>query len=104
MAMHLKLAEGTACTILVEGFPPSRRIDRFAWFCMTCMNPLYMREVNTGRVGLPGFYAVEDDAFTIFNEDTDLRTCKKCGTVHPVAYSIYNWNDTPEQKASRAIT
>jgi hypothetical protein len=61
-----------------------------------------MREVETGRVGLPGFYAVEEDAFKVFNEDLRLRTCQRCGTVHPVAYSIFAWNDTPEQKAARA--
>jgi hypothetical protein len=102
LAMNLKLGDQRRVTVLVEGFPKRGRRDRFAWFCTHCVNPLYMREVETGRVGLPGFYAVEEDAFKVFNEDLRLRTCQRCGTVHPVAYSIFAWNDTPEQKAARA--
>lgn len=102
LAMNLTLSETRRVTVLIEGFPKRGRRDRFAWFCTSCLNPLYMREVETGRVGLPGFYAVEEDAFEVFNNDRALRTCTRCGTVHPHAYSIFNWNDTEEQKAARA--
>jgi hypothetical protein len=102
LAMNLTLSETRRVTVLIEGFPKRGRRDRFAWFCTSCLNPLFMREVETGRVGLPGFYAVEEDAFETFNNDVTLRTCRICGTVHPHAYSIFNWNDTEEQKAARA--
>lgn len=104
LAMNLTLSETRRVTVLVEGFPKRGRRDRFAWFCTSCLNPLYMREVETGRVGLPGFYAVEEDAFAVFNGDEQLRTCRRCGTVHPHAYSIFNWNDTAQQKAARAAS
>jgi hypothetical protein len=104
LAMNLTLSETRRVTVLIEGFPKRGRRDRFAWFCTSCLNPLYMREVEIGRVGLPGFYAVEEDAFEVFNSDLSLRTCKRCGTVHPHAYSIFTWNDTEEQKAARAAS
>lgn len=103
MVLNLRLSETRLVTVLVEGFPEKGRHDRFAWYCLKCLNPLYMREVETGRVGLPGFYAVEDEAFRAFNGDVGLRTCAACGEVHPLAYSIFPWNDTPEEKAARAL-
>jgi len=103
MTLNLRLSETRLVTVLVEGFPKRGRHDRFAWYCLECLNPLYMREVETGRVGLPGFYAVEDEAFKSFNGDAKLRTCTKCGTVHPLAYSIFQWNDTEEEKAAREL-
>jgi hypothetical protein len=104
LAMNLTLNETRRVTVLIEGFPKRGRRDRFAWFCTSCLNPLYMREVETGRVGLPGFYAVEEDAFQVFNHDESLRTCKRCGTVHPHAYSIFSWNDTEQQRTARAVS
>jgi hypothetical protein len=103
MALNLKLSESRLVTVLVEGFPKRGRHDRFAWYCLECLNPLYMREVETGRVGLPGFYAVEDQAFQDFNGDARLRTCGACGAVHPPAYSIFPSQDTPEEREARAL-
>ena len=103
MALNFKISETRVVTVLVEGFPKRGRHDRFAWYCLECLNPLFMREVETGRVGLPGFYAVEDEAFQSFNGDVKLRTCSECGTIHPKAYSIFPWNDTPEEKEARAL-
>jgi hypothetical protein len=103
MTLNLRLSETRLVTVLVEGFPKRGRHDRFAWYCLECLNPLYMREVETGRVGMPGFYAVEDEAFKTFNGDIKLRTCANCGTVHPLAYSIFQWNDTEEEKAAREL-
>ena len=103
MTLNLRLSEHRAVTVLVEGFPKRGRHDRFAWYCLECLNPLYMREVETGRVGLPGFYAVEDEAFKTFNGDEKLRTCSKCGTVHPLAYSIFQWNNSEAEKAAREL-
>jgi hypothetical protein len=38
-----------------------------------------------------------------FNGDVALTTCAECGTVHPIAYSIFPWKDTEEEKAARAL-
>ena len=61
-----------------------------------------MTEVETSRVGLGGYYAVQEDAFAVFNSDEKVRTCKQCGTLHPVAYSIFPWKDNPQEKEARS--
>ena len=103
MVMNLKLGDDRRLTVLIEGYPERGRIDRFAWFCLECLNPLYMAEVETAKVGLAGYYAVQEDAFEIFNNDEKLRTCDSCSAVHPVAYSIFPWNDNEEERNARAL-
>jgi hypothetical protein len=101
MAMSLKLDNERRLTVLVEGFPARGRLDRFAWFCLKCLNPLYMTQVETAKVGLGGYYAVQEDAFAVFNSDEKVRTCAECGAIHPKAYSIFPWKDTPDEKLAR---
>jgi hypothetical protein len=103
MVMNLKLADNRGLTVLIEGFPERGRIDRFAWFCLECLNPLYMVQAETARVGLAGYYAIQEDGFVVFNGDEKVRTCSKCGTVHPPAYSIFPWNDNEEERAARNL-
>ena len=102
MVMNLKLDDERRLTVLIEGFPEKGRKDRFAWFCLECLNPLYMVEVETGKVGLGGYYAVQEDGFVVFNGDKTVRTCSECGTEHPVAYSIFPWADNDAERAARA--
>ena len=101
MVLNMKLGDERRLTVLIEGFPERGRLDRFAWFCLNCCNPLYMAQVETAKVGLPGYYAVQEDAFEVFNSDEKVRTCSECGTVHPVAYSIFPWNDNDSERAAR---
>lgn len=103
MAISLKLDNERRLTVLVEGFPARGRLDRFAWFCLNCVNPLYMTQVETAKVGLAGYYAVQEDAFEVFNGDEKVRTCSSCGTIHPKAYSIFPWKDTPDEKLARDL-
>ena len=101
MVMNLKLEDERRLTVLIEGFPQRGRIDRFAWYCLECVNPLYMAEAETAKVGLAGYYAVQEDAFEVFNNDESVRTCSECGAVHPVAYSIFPWNDKEKEREAR---
>jgi hypothetical protein len=101
MVMNLKLEDDRRLTVLIEGFPERGRIDRFAWFCLECLNPLYMAQAETAKVGLGGYYAAQEDAFEVFNNDESVRTCSECGTVHPLAYSIFPWNDNEAERESR---
>ena len=103
MVMNLKLDGERRLTVLIEGFPERGRIDRFAWFCLECLNPLYMTQTETARVGLGGYYAAQEDAFEVFNNDESVRTCSECGTVHPVAYSIFPWNDNEAEREARNL-
>ena len=36
-----------------------------------------------------------------FNADPKLRTCPRCGAVHPPIYGFYQDQDTPEERAAR---
>jgi hypothetical protein len=103
MVLTRPLDDKRAVTILIEGFPKRGRKDRFAWFCLECVNPLYMWEVETRRAGLPGYYAAQEDTVEFFNGDEKLRTCGACGAVHPHAYSIFPWTDNDEQRKAREI-
>jgi hypothetical protein len=103
MALNLKLDNDRRLTVLVEGFPEYGRIDRFAWYCLKCVTPLFMTQVETRRVGLAGYYAAQEDAFDAFNNDAALRTCPSCGEVHPTAYSIFPWKDSPAEREAREL-
>jgi hypothetical protein len=103
MAINMKLDNERRLTVLVEGFPRRGRVDRFAWYCLECLNPLFMTQVETARVGLGGYYAAQEDAFGVFNNDVRVRTCSACGAVHPIAYSIFPWKDSPEEAAARQV-
>jgi hypothetical protein len=37
-----------------------------------------------------------------FNADAKLRTCPKCGAVHPTIYGFHEKADTPAESAARA--
>jgi len=101
MSIRLQLEDGRRATMLLEGFPQTGRKDRFAWYCMQCLTPLYMGEIETGRVGLPGFWLAEEKATLEFNADLQLRTCRECGWQHPLGYSWFEAHDTPEQATAR---
>lgn len=36
-----------------------------------------------------------------FNADTTLRTCPKCGAIHPPIYGFHTEMDTPEERVAR---
>jgi hypothetical protein len=103
LGINISLGEEKRVTVLIEGFPEKGRHDRFAWYCSRCVTPLFVRACETHRVGLGGFYQVQQEAVREFNADEALRTCNNCGDVHPLAYSAFDWADTPEQRAARAI-
>ncbi|MCS6803512.1 MAG: hypothetical protein RMM98_12100 [Acidobacteriota bacterium] len=72
------------------------RYDQFVWYCPTCYRRLFGREVNTGRLGVDGYWKAERAAVEEFNSDERLRLCQDCGTVHPKAYSFF----APEEEKS----
>ena len=103
LGINFPLGDGKRVTVLIEGYPEKGRLDRFAWYCNACLTPLFMRACETGRVGLGGFYQVQQEAVIEFNASDALRTCRTCGEVHPHAYSAFAWTDTPEQREARKV-
>lgn len=68
---------GSLC-LVIERTRPAGDLDGFEWFCPNCDNKLHRVEVQLKSI-------VKDlpPLFEQFYASMDLRTCKKCGTVHP---------------------
>ncbi len=63
---------------VVEGNRGPDQLDGFEWFCFKCNHLVHRVEVKLNDI-------VKDlpPLFDGFHQDTDARTCKNCGTVHP---------------------
>ena len=82
------LTNGVLAFVILEA-TFANRWDKFQWYCLACFTFLHERRVHTGRVGMEGYWAAEAAAVTEFNADVERRTCPKCQTVHPLAYSFW---------------
>ncbi|MBI3949059.1 MAG: hypothetical protein HY314_01185 [Acidobacteria bacterium] len=82
------LADGRIAFVILEAQMPDR-IDKFQWYCQSCHHRLFEREVETGKVGIDGYWKAERAAIEQFNRDERLRSCSQCGAVHPLAYSFF---------------
>jgi len=82
------LVNGALAFVILEA-TFADRWDKFQWYCLSCYTFLHQRKVNTGRVGMAGYWEAEAAAVTEFNEDLERRTCRNCGAVHPLAYSFW---------------
>jgi hypothetical protein len=83
------LKDGTIAFVIIEAITPDR-YDRFAWYCQTCYSLLFIKDVNTGRVGIDGYWKAERDTIAEFNRDEERRRCRNCGTIHPHGYSFFS--------------
>jgi 3-hydroxyanthranilate 3,4-dioxygenase len=68
---------GSVC-LVIERARPEGVIDGFEWFCLECHHLLYRVEVQLKNIvtDLPPL-------FEQFYKSKALRTCTKCGAVHP---------------------
>jgi 3-hydroxyanthranilate 3,4-dioxygenase len=75
--------------LVVESARAESHRDGFEWFCFGCGERLHRVEVKLEDVvaDLPPLY----DAFYA---DTDRRTCKSCGAVHPGKEPPAGWSHT----------
>ncbi len=89
--LPLTLADGAFLLVLLEGVPRGARWDRFVLYCRRCNTKLYEKAVKTGDVGIAGFWKAEEDGVNEFNGDLSLRTCRKCGDLHPLAYQYFRF-------------
>jgi len=64
--------------LLVERRRPDDVMDGFEWFCLRCHHLLHRVEANVKSLDrdLPPL-------FDLFYRDPALRTCGRCGAVHP---------------------
>ena len=92
--LPVPLVNGALAFVIIEA-TYTERWDKFQWYCLKCYTFLDERKVNTGRVGMEGYWAAEADAVKEFNADLERRTCPNCQAVHPPAYSF--WEPGKEQ-------
>ena len=70
---------GSIC-LVIEPKRPDGDKDAFEWYCLECNHLVYRAEVQLVNIS-------KDLApiFKAFAADESLRTCPRCGVVHPVA-------------------
>lgn len=83
------LKDGRIAFVIVEANFPDR-YDSFVWYCQDCYSLLFRKEVNTGRVGIDGYWKAERDAVAEFNSIDERRRCNNCGAAHPRGYSFFS--------------
>ncbi len=90
--------------ILMRNPVPGER-DMFSWYCQNCVTLLYCSVFHSGdlQLGFQGLWRAEHEAIVAFNKDVKLRTCRNCGTEHPLAYRFWKPHNSPEEEAARAI-
>ena len=71
--------------LVVEAARP-HALDAFNWYCFECGHLIHRVEVKVQHLvkDLPPLYEA-------FYADTDARTCKKCGAVHPGRMPPAGW-------------
>lgn len=94
--------DGVVYMMVISTAPSSYQTDTLRWTCLACGNELHAVEIPTRRVRLQGLLDRALGAVRAFNADTALRTCSKCGAVHPPAYGFDPLDDNEEEGAARA--
>jgi hypothetical protein len=58
------------------------------WTCPSCQTELTRQDFETRRYGMAAFWEFALERVREFNATETLRSCKKCGTVHPHSYGF----------------
>lgn len=88
--------------VMIEKAPTRGEVEAIAWFCLGCAAPLHRVEYPSNADGGPLFdAAAEGDSVAAFNADVALRTCRRCGAVHPLAYRVVPALNPPDAEAAR---
>jgi hypothetical protein len=66
-----------------------------------CANLLARFDAKTGPKGWDRFWDEERRHIAEFNADPKLRTCGRCGFLHPLAYRFDAQADSPDERAAR---
>ena len=90
----------TTVTIQYRYKLPESELEGVAWYCEQCGHELY-REVWEIAAEIPqaAYLRISQG----FNADASCRTCKSCGTVHPVVdLAPYRWAQIAEEIGAEA--
>lgn len=70
--------KGDNVQVRLKAEPPAR--EAVAWYCERCGDLVHAREL-AGAIAQEAYW----DAVAAFNGAPEVRTCARCGTVHPPA-------------------
>ncbi len=72
--------------LVIEPARPEGLLDAVEWYCFDCSTRVHRAEVDLESIvdDLPPIYAE-------FYADEKLRTCPKCGTIHPGKFPPEGW-------------
>jgi hypothetical protein len=92
---------GSAYTLAAGGTVglPAKTTSLFV--CPKCAAQFGRETVPTGRQGFSSFLETALKRVRAFNADEKLRTCPKCGGVHPLSYGFYADADNDAERAAR---
>jgi len=96
-----RTAEELGYYVILMGLPKGKETDSFAWYCEDCSTLLYDHVIDTGTVGLAGFWKGEREAVNTYNGSLKLRTCPECGHLNPLGYCWNKAKDTPAEAEAR---
>lgn len=88
--------------LLIMGVPRDGEGDHWAWYCEQCLNLLFERRYETGRLGFNGFWRAEQDAVGAYNADPRNQGCPECGRQNPLGYCWNPTKDSPAEQTARA--
>ena len=71
------------------------------WVCHSCRHELVRFSYDTRRLGFNGFSDFALSKVRQFNADIRLRTCIKCGGIHPIAYGYLASEDKDQEILAR---
>ncbi|MBV9099801.1 MAG: hypothetical protein JOZ46_12065 [Candidatus Dormibacteraeota bacterium] len=96
---------GEATLVIVMRYPRPGERDMFAYYCENCLTLVQCYVYDSGNLdqGFIGVLQFEDHVVKTFNSDPALRTCKECGTVHPLAYRFWEPHNTPDEEEARSL-
>jgi hypothetical protein len=71
------------------------------WVCHSCRHELVRFSYDTRHLGFNGFSDFALSKVRQFNADIRLRTCIKCGGIHPIAYGYLASEDKDQEILAR---
>jgi hypothetical protein len=88
-------------SLMVGGAESRPAVDACLWICPKCGETLVRHEFATARQGFGAFLDFALEKVREFNREDALRTCRRCGAMHPRSYGFYPDADTDEESAAR---
>ncbi len=102
MLLTAKRDDTTYHMLVVGGLTEGLREAACLFVCPKCA-ARFGEEKFAFRGDYEGFIAFASKRVRAFNADAALRTCPRCGHVHPPIYGFHADADTPDERAARDL-